>query len=117
MMGFTGPDELVRELEDPFSQSEPYSPEPPLSDREEDCPSMSEPSSEELDELMEPKPAWMDSSEGSSEVSDVDSEKSDIFHVSLSTRKALAIDGDRDVEKIRALARFLRERPLLPPDP
>ena len=69
------PDELVREMEDPFTQSEPYSSEPPLSDREEDGPSMSEPSSEELDELMEPKPSWMDSSEGSSEVSDADSEK------------------------------------------
>ena len=54
---------------------------------------------------------------GNSDVSDADSEKSDMFHVSISTRKAFTIDSGRDMEKIRALARLLRGRPLLPPDP
>ena len=59
----------------------------------------------------------MESSEGSSEVSDADSEKSDLSHVSISTRKAFITESDMAMKKTRALARFLRERLLLPPDP
>ena len=57
---------------------------------------------EYLEEGVEPRPAWLDSSGESSEVSDVDSEKSDMFHVSLSTRKPFTTESDRDMEKIHA---------------
>ena len=72
---------------------------------------------EESDDEVEPKPAWLDSSDESSEVSVADSVNSDMLHVSLSARKPFTTESDRDMEKIRALARLLRERPLLPPDP
>ena len=72
---------------------------------------------EESDDEVEPKPAWMDPSDESSNLSVADSENSDMFRVSISTRKPFTTESDRDMEKIRALARILRERPLLPPDP
>ena len=40
-----------------------------------------------------------------------------MFHVSVSTLKPFTTESDWDMGKIRALARLLRERPLLPPDP
>lgn len=90
-------------------------PEPPM-----DYTDMSGPEEdpdEYVEEGQEPKPSWLDSSGESSEGSDVDSEKPDMFHVSISTRKPFTTESDRDMENIRALARLIRERPLLPPDP
>ena len=49
--------------------------------------------------------------------SDADSEKSHTFHVRLSTTKAWTTPLDRYEEKVRALARHMRSRPLLPPHP
>ena len=45
------------------------------------------------------------------------SDNSDIEHVSVSADPRLCTEQDRERQRIATLVQFLRERPLLPPDP
>ena len=76
---------------------------------ENDCPSSS--SSDDDDSVRST------SSESSASTSDADSEKSDMFNVSLATNKDWTTPLDRFEEKVRALSRHMRSWPLLPPHP
>ena len=52
-----------------------------------------------------------------SSADDSDSDADDYKHVAVSATKDFTVPGDRALEIMRALAKHLRSRPMLPPDP
>ncbi len=57
------------------------------------------------------------SAESLSTDSDAESDASDYLHVQVSGQKAFTVSENRCLETARALARYLRSQPLLPPHP